>query len=229
LRTFIFDSPNQEWLEKRKQFVTGTELAALFNIGGTSSLSKVFQDKLNPVTFEKNKYMLHGNILEPAVLEAFYLLAGIDAEKYLPGRKVFMAAHAKHQLSVSLDGKAGEFIVECKTTGSDNPERAKLNFDKWDEHVPLNYLLQVQAQLLVTGAPKAYIGCLGYNYPGRVTCFIAYEVFPNAELHEIILKAVKAFWKCFHEDLIYEISPETKKRVKELLLENQALLTKILN
>lgn len=222
---YHFDSPNEEWKAIRRQYITATEAAALFQLGN-QSIAAVAQDKLFPgEPVPKNEYMLIGNILEPAVLKAFELRAGIKAYPAHPDKIVFVA-HDSSRLSATPDGKYRDadgkfYVVECKTTGSENPERAVANFVKWQTEVPKNYAIQVHTQMAVTGAKAGYIGCLLYLYP---VPFIAYYIEHDAELEGLILEETDRFWKCIEQDKAFYPSKAKRARVIELLSKTQHLV-----
>ena len=91
-------------------------------------------------------------------------------------------------MGCSLDGitQDGDTIVEIKVPGDHTLELARRG------QIEPHYLYQIQYQLFVTKAKKAYFYAFN-DYSG-----IGYriEVNPDPELWALMVEAVKAFWQC---------------------------------
>lgn len=223
-QVFYFDGPNEEWKTLRRQYITATEAASCFQIGN-KSIAAIAQEKIEPVEFQKNEYMLIGNILEPSVLKAFELRMGINAQPAHPSKIVFVT-HDTTRLAATPDGKyicdEGKFhLIECKTTGSKDPIKARQNFEKWRTEVPKHYALQVHTQMVVTGARHAFIGCMAYNYP---LPFIAYAIHHDPRIEELLLEEVDRFWNCFDNNKVFHINSTKKKEMISLLKSTEELV-----
>jgi len=215
MKKHIFTAQSQEWLEFRKQNITGTEVSCLFKGLGFKSAAAIMKEKLDPPAPIDNRYMKIGRILEPAVLNAFKINLGIDAAPPSIGDTVMVLEHKTLPLSCTLDGlTSGGAVVEAKTTGGATLEKAKANLNKWVSHVPYNYALQVQTQMLLSETDLGYIGVLGYYYP---VPFIAYEVRANKFVQSCILRAVDLFWDAMHNDKLFSIPEHIPGRLKEEL------------
>jgi len=123
MAVFLFDGPNDEWKALRREYITATEASSLFQLGN-QSIAAVAQGKLEEVTIAKNEYMLIGNILEPAVLKAFELRAGIKAEPAHPEKVVFVT-HDKVRLAATPDGKYKDYNGKSRRT---TPSRCTLRW-----------------------------------------------------------------------------------------------------
>lgn len=210
-----FTAQSQEWLEFRRQNITGTEVACLFKGMGFKSASKIMEEKLSPPESFDNRFMHIGRIMEPAVLNAFKLLLNIDAQPASEGDKVTVLRHPELALSCTLDGVTSEgHVVEAKTTGGVTIEKAMANVGKWVDHVPYNYALQVHTQMILAEADTGYIGVLGYYYP---VPFIAYKVQRNEFVEKCILRAVDLFWDAYYNNTVYEIPAEIPGKLKSAL------------
>jgi putative phage-type endonuclease len=210
-----FTDTNHEWRETRRKYITATEMASLFQLGN-KSVTKLIEDKICPPEIIKNEFMTIGNILEPAVLKAFQIRCGIDARPACPD-SVVMVTDEVHRIAATPDGKYFDgwdwHLIECKTTGSADLNKAKENFNKWKREIPIHYLVQVHTQMLVTGVPSAYIGCLSYFYP---LPFIAYKIEASAEVQSLMREAAQRFWQCFENDEIYHPIAD-REQVREML------------
>lgn len=211
-----FKPQSTEWLAARLKYVTATEAASLFELGN-KSVSKLMEEKLLPPTPIKNEFMTIGIILECAVLESFKVRMGVDVQPAHPTDTVFMT-HNTHRLSATPDGKLeheGKFyIVEAKTAGSKCPERAMTNVLKWKDQCPINYMIQVQTQMAVTGIDQALIGVMGYNYP---LPFIVYKLDRSEEITQMLFEEADRFWDCLENDKMFEINKQYKRKLKKLL------------
>lgn len=211
-----FKAQSQEWLDFRKKHITGTEVACLFRGMGFKSAAAIMKEKLEPPELFDNRFMKIGRILEPAVLNAFKLNLGIDAQPPCEGDNVTVLVHDKVPLSCTLDGVTPEgFVIEAKTTGGTTVEKAQANVEKWLDHVPYNYALQIHTQMLLAGTETGYIGVLGYFYP---VPFIAYKVTRNRFVEKCIIRAVELFWESFHdEDKLFSIPAHIPGELKKAL------------
>jgi predicted phage-related endonuclease len=102
-------------------------------------------------------------------------------------------------------------VVEAKTSGIIGPSQTALWGDDGSDEVPDSYLLQVQAQLLVTGAELAYLAAL---IGGRG--FAMFEIRPQSELQAVIAEKASAFIASLASDQAPAEPPqlETLKRLR---------------
>ncbi len=221
---YYFDSPNEEWLALRKKYLTATESASLFQLGNKSIMA-VAKEKIEPVSIQKNEFMLIGNILEPAVLNSFKLRLNMDV-KPAHESKIVMVTDEFSRLSATPDGKYIDdsnrwHLIECKTTGSADPIKAVVNFNKWYEGVPKHYAIQVHTQMAVTGIKSAYIGCILYQYPLPL---IVYKIDFHETVHNLLLGEAQRFWDCFDNNKIFHINAAYKHKMLKCLDESASLV-----
>tara|TARA_Y100000310_G_scaffold239682_1_gene243389 strand:+ start:24320 stop:24982 length:663 start_codon:yes stop_codon:yes gene_type:complete len=216
MATHLFDSPNEEWLQLRKNYITATEMACLFKMGYKSA-GKLMEEKMTlDHRIIKNEYMIIGNILEPAVLNCFKYRMGMDVGPAHPS-KIVMLTDDEHRISSTPDGvfytDSGHQLIECKTTHR--------KIDEWLDKLPDNYNIQVHVQLLTADLDVCMIGCMQYEYP---LPFVAYKVKRNKRIDAILQKEAKRFWDCFDNDKVFEADLELKKELKILLAESCELV-----
>lgn len=183
-------------LERRRNFITATDVSAILGENPWKNGADVFLEKTQGLSaFKGNDATEAGTILEPAVLAW--------AEKRLgalhPGDWM---VHENGVNACSLDARRqnGE-VVEAKTSGIVGPgfvDPSKWGDDGTDE-IPDYYLLQVQAQLMVTGAARAWVPAL---LGGRG--FVMFCVMPNRDLQEVIAENSVAFW---NEHVLANVAP----------------------
>lgn len=223
VKVFKFPEVNKEWLLLRQKYITATESACLFQMGNMSAAT-LMETKMTDPEPIKNEFMLIGNIMEDSVLNSFKHRAGINALPADPDN-IIMLVRDDIRLSATPDGKAVidgiPYLIECKTIGGMSLVNAKKRFLTWLDNPPLNYILQVQTQLLVSGVDQAMIGGMAYFFP---VPFIIYEIRKSEKVHELLSEYAKRFWHCFETDEIYEVTEEVKTELKEALIESCEIL-----
>jgi putative phage-type endonuclease len=197
-------SLTQEELERRRSFLTATDVPAILGQSPWVNAADVFLQKTQGIsTFKGNDATDAGTILEPAVLA----WAAMKLGPLNPGDWI---VHENGINACSLDAqRANGEVVEAKTTGIVGPGAA----DKWGEEgtdeIPDYYLLQVQAQLMITGAARAWVPAL---IGGRG--FVMFVVMANRDLQEVIAENSVAFWQ---EHVIPKIAPPDVRPSLEFL------------
>lgn len=143
-------APNRaQWLEERKSRLGATDVSAVLGINPYRTAYEVWLDKRGQLeAWEGNDATYLGSLLEPAILD--------EAERrWGEIERNVVSKHDKAPIAATLDGwlVEAEEVVEIKTAGLTN-EFAELGH--WGEsatdQIPDWYLLQVQTQLLCTGA-----------------------------------------------------------------------------
>jgi putative phage-type endonuclease len=215
MKKLTFKNGSPEWLRVRMDHVTATDIASLFGLNPYKSANKVYKSKLVPEVIADNIYMREGRIYEPAVFQALYL-EGIAAEQ--PGNgEVVMMIHDECKLSASLDGyveKEGKmYVVEAKTT------RGKIM--SWYEQAPAYYVMQVYAQIAVTGYCGGLLACLGLDSPSPL---VVYYIKPNKEIQDLMVEEVNRFWNCIKENKEFKVKPAYKAVIQKQLYSNVTLI-----
>ncbi|MEG0730688.1 MAG: YqaJ viral recombinase family protein, partial [Cetobacterium sp.] len=172
-----------EWLERRKLGIGGSDVAAILGESKYKCSLDVYNDKVVGSDFKGNRATLMGHRLEPVVV--------LDFQDKHPEFKVEILEKTlkKGKSLANIDRliyheDKGFGILECKTTGA-------YNYKEWlEDTIPQEYYCQVMHYLAVTGLDYAYIGCLigGRDYK-------EFYIERNEEECKLILETCENFWK----------------------------------
>jgi putative phage-type endonuclease len=184
---------DEHWHDLRRQHVGGSEVAALFGEHPQVSKFELWNRKKGVIPepdLSDNDRVLWGTILEPAVAQ------GVAAKTGWQVRKVrrYHSLLPDIGLGGSLDyeivsHERGPGILEIKTADW-------LVTRNWEEgEPPLNYELQVQAYLRLTG--RAW-GCMAVLVGGNDLRLFEYERRPKTI--QIIESEVASFWASIAAD-----------------------------
>lgn len=181
----------QEWLRERKNYIGGSELAA---ICGLSSFDKtaldVYLSKVNPAIVELTK--------DDPNYEAAYWgtkQEKIIAERYAEERNVIIQTqptlirHPKYPfIACNIDRWVGnrEYILECKTA---HFYKMKKWGDLGSDQIPESYLLQVAYYAAICAVPKVDIAVLIGGQDFRI-----YTYERSKELEDKLIKIACNFW-----------------------------------
>ncbi len=181
-----------KWLSMRRTMLTASDLAAIMGEDEHRSPLDVYVDK---VTIAKDEEVLAlddprfwGNVLEQPVLRA---VAQYHGWKYREGgallrsrRLPFLGA----TLDAEVDTGDGVWLdLEGKTT------RIPRGWDEETGELPTRVLIQVQAQLLVTGAARAIVFAL-LQGSRPVTIYVE----PSLDFHAVLAEVGAAFMMQVH-------------------------------
>ena len=170
-----------DWLSWRKTVITGTDCPAILGSSPWVTTYKCWQRKLGLVEEQKaNYFMERGKRLEPEALEHFNEQCGFDMKPAVVESSEF------EFLGASLDGicAQGDVILEIKCGGEG------LHSMALEGIIPPYYMDQMQHQLLVTRAKKAFY----YSFDGKKG--VAIEVLPDHDFFHRFMPKARAFWKC---------------------------------
>lgn len=170
-------------LERRRKFITATDAAKLLGVSPFGNAADVYWSKVSRSISESTAATTAGNLLEPVVLAWAQERLGV----VLAGD---WRVHENGINAASLDGitASGE-PVEAKTSGITGPGNPSEWGAEGTDEIPAQYVVQVQAQMLVTGAPRAFVPALLGNRG-----FVLYVVHANQKLQEIIAEISLKFW-----------------------------------
>lgn len=215
-KLFKFQPKSAEWLSKRRENVTATEVCSLFGMDKYKSSNQLLKDKLEPKKLEDNIYMKKGRLLEPSVFIHLQEI-GLPA-KPADYEQVVMLIDEEHRLAASLDGKMktdeGNFLVECKST------KGSL-FPNWSDRPPVKYLMQVQTQLAVANVQEAILACMNAD---NILQLIVYKVSSNPEIQEMIRKESKRFWDCHEKNELFVYNPEYREFIEGEIFNGNELI-----
>jgi putative phage-type endonuclease len=205
----VADSDRKAWLAARRLHVTATDVAAILGLSPWKDSMGVYADKVvaaPPEVGDPAEHLLWGRVLEAPIAEEFARRSG----RKLVNGGVLLESRAHPVLAVTLDreqvdpARTTPGIYEGKTV------TAWLAHDwKPEEPPPDHVMLQVQTQLLVTGATWATVFALiGGNKP------VAIEVEAHERIQEVILAAAVDFWTL----VVNRQPPEVTAQSKDALL-----------
>ena len=179
---------HEEWLERRKTGITGTDICAIMGLSKYKSVKDVWYDKLgygHPVV--ENEKMKWGKILEPVIRDYY-------AEKN--NVKVAEVGFVRHPTEpwiigtpdgvVVDDNGKHQWLIEIKTARVMNKSTEKL----WSEgSVPVDYMYQVYWYLLLLDLPFGDVAVLknGSEYA-------QIRINRNKEQEEAMIQKCKDFW-----------------------------------
>lgn len=200
-----------QWLEERRKGIGGSDAASVMELyryeeegpdgkperpySYITTAFMTFLDKVGEQELEipANFAMQVGTAMEPLILRTFEEQTG---KRLLPKPEILRHPEFPY-IQASLDGWTEDSIVEakcCRWT------------PKWGEEgsdqIPLNYWMQVQHYLMVTGRERAELAALLYSSEGMN--FRLYDILPDYEWHEACYQRYAEFWKCVEE----RIAPE---------------------
>lgn len=187
------DMSREEWLEMRKQFIGGSEAAAILGRSPYTSKYDIYLQKTGEAEpIEQNDAMHFGTILEDIVAKEFQARTGKRVR-----RRNAILTHPDHSfMGANLDREiVGEkAILECKTA-------SEYKVGEWEnDQVPEQYYFQVMHYLAVTGYEKAYIAALvGGNK------FYIREIERNDLAIDIMIDEERNFWE---NHVVPRIPPE---------------------
>lgn len=175
----------QEWLRERKNYLGGTDLAAIAGLSPYRTALDVYLDKTSDdINEETNSAMRWGNLLEEAVAEAYSEDTGKMVWKWLQPIK-----HKEYPfLAANIDRWVGdrEYVLECKTAGFN---KGKEWGDSGTDQIPESYLIQVAYYASICDVPKVDIAVLIGGQDFRI-----YTYNRNKELEEKLIKIACNFW-----------------------------------
>ena len=142
-----------------------------------------------------NLAMKRGTLLEPVVMQIWVEESGQGVVECLP---MLMSIEYPY-IAASIDGVTddGQAIVEIKTTTKamyrpeswDHLDGPPKYFGDHDDHIPYNYYLQVQQQMLVSGIQVAYLAVM---FDPRTVKF--YRIEGSMAVQEEIKEALTKFY-----------------------------------
>lgn len=180
---FLFQNTD-EWQEYRKGHFNASEVGDLFGVG-FNGREKLAHIKYGDLKVFQNEAMKRGQEAEENI--RFYANFVSD-NQFEPAVFVY---DDDTRLSASLDGinEKGDEICELKSS------KNEFDFIKANNKPSLKYFLQVQQQLLCSGAKKCYFVAQNPEEKECVYCI----VLPNEEVQKEILKKWDEFEKEFKD------------------------------
>lgn len=197
---------SQEWLNARRNGLGSTDCAPALGVSRYKTPLELYQEKRGEVpAFAGNWFTNRGTAMEPVLRQHYCDTFGRSVE-VVNG----VLCHPQHKfVTASLDGfsldidSGHERIQEFKTSNT-----RKGWGEPGSDEIPQEYLMQVQHAMFVTGVEVADVGV---SFGGLEPVY--YLVEADAELHEIIIEQLSAFWRMVQEGIEPEpVSIEEKLR-----------------
>jgi putative phage-type endonuclease len=186
----------QEWLRERKNYLGGTDLAAIAGLNPYRTALDVYLDKTSDdISEETNAAMRWGNLLEDVVAKAYSEDTGQTIE--IEPNTIY---HPKYKfLGANIDRWVGdrEYVLECKTAGF---TKAKEWGEQGTDQVPESYIIQCAFYASICNVPKVDIAVLIAGQDFRI-----YTYNRNKELEEKLIKIACNFW---HNHIEKRIPPK---------------------
>ena len=192
----------QDEIERRRHFLTATDVPQILGKSPWGNASDVYLNKVHRRNFTGNAATEAGTLLEPAVVAwAHQQLGGVIEGDWRVHENGINACSLD---AMTLDGEP----VEAKTSGIVGPGSPHQWGEPGTDEIPDYYLLQVHAQLLVTGAKRAFVPAL---IGGRG--FVMYVVRSHQGLEDQIQRASEQFWT---EHVEARIQPDKTPKLETL-------------
>ncbi len=155
-----------EWLDFRKNGIGGSDVGGICGLSRFKSPLEVFLDKTNqlPPTPD-NPRMAAGRRLEPFIADWFQEETGIQIEI-----DSWMYKHPEHEFMLANVDR----IVTNENAGLEIKNTSEFSRSDWfdgkEEKVPVEYMLQCNHYMAVTGADRWYVAVLigGWDLQWRV-------------------------------------------------------------
>lgn len=216
----------QEWLRERKNYLGGTDLAAICGLNPYRTALDVYLDKTsNDISEDTNAAMRWGTLLEDVIAKEYAQITGYDVEIepntiHHPEYK-FLGANIYRWVDRWVNN--GTHILECKTAGF---TKAKEWGDSGTDQIPESYLIQVAHYAAISGANKIDIAVLIGGQDFRI-----YTYNKNKDLEDKIIKIGVNFWnnhiekrippKCINTRDTFNLFPQSNN--KEILAQNDII------
>lgn len=185
-----------EWLEKRRQCITGTDIGGIVGVNKYSSPMMVFMDKiglLDPLV--ENEAMKWGKLLEPVIASRY---ADDNAIALTPGQ--FLVRD--EIIGGTPDYLSHDKLIEIKTAGI----YASRDFgEPGSDQIPDSYMTQVQWYLNLTDREHADLVVLIAGQDYRI-----YPINRNQTLIDILLVRARRFWEDY---IVPQIPPRMDNSV----------------
>lgn len=146
--------PSQEWVENRRNYAGGSEIAAICGESSFKTPLQVWMRKNGLIEPDpSNPIADFGNVFEPVMDSYFQEITGLKTRRvnrpFVHGEHDFLRAHIDRQILNGADD-LGTMCLELKTTTS---HRLKKLADAY----PKEWYYQIQFYLALTGYKKAYL------------------------------------------------------------------------
>ena len=213
----------QEWLRERKNYLGGTDLAAIAGLNPYRTALDVYLDKTSDDIADEvmNEAPYWGTVLEPLIAEEYEKRTG----NLVTDRNCFIRHKEHNFIACNIDAWIGEndYVLECKTAGF---HKGKEWGDLGTDQIPESYLVQVAYYAAICNVPKVDIAVLIGGQDFRI-----YTYNRNKELEDKLIKIGVNFWhnhiekrippKCLNTRDTFNLFPQSNN--KEITAKNDIL------
>lgn len=186
----------QEWLRERKNYLGGTDLAAICGLSPYRTALDVYLDKTSDDIAEDTNSAMHwGTLLEEVIAKEYAQVTGQTIE--IEPNTIY---HPEYKfLGANIDRWVGdkEYVLECKTAGF---TKAKEWGDLGTDQIPESYLVQVAYYAAICNVPKVDIAVLIGGQDFRI-----YTYNRDKNLEEKLIKIACNFW---HNHIEKKVPPK---------------------
>ncbi|MGN0594164.1 MAG: YqaJ viral recombinase family protein [Hominimerdicola sp.] len=179
------DISREKWLELRTKGIGGSDVSVIAGINPYKSAHQLWLEKTGQIEPEQadSEFTHFGTLLEPIVKKEFTERTGIKVRN----KKAVLKSRKYPFMIADLDGVVNvngeQCIFEAKTASAYKQK-------EWNDKIPLEYMLQIQHYMAVTGVNKTYIAALiGGNR------FVYHLIERNEKVINKIIAMEKKFWK----------------------------------
>lgn len=186
-----------DWLRYRKKGITGTDAGAIVGLNPYKSSFAVYQDKISEEIEDfDNEAMRQGRDFEEYVAKRFEEETGFKVRRanaifQNEEHPVMLADFDRLISGLPMGRRAG---LECKTV-------SPYSSDKWEnDNIPLQYQMQVQHYLAVSGFDCWYIAALIFGKQ-----FIIRKIERDEEIISNLITIEERFW---NENVMKQVMPD---------------------
>lgn len=207
-----------EWLEIRKKSIGGSEIAAVIGMNRWKTPFAVWAEKTGRIdsSVQQSESMYWGTVMEAILREEFSKRTGYAVKE----AHYIFASIDNPFLTANIDGYVdlgnGEYaVLEIKTAGN-------YAESDWNDGCPIEYYLQVQLYLYITGMKKAFIAVLigGNNFK-----YLGIE--SDEDTIQTIICCAKQFWQLVQTDTPPAVTDKDNALLATLYPSSKAVTVKM--
>lgn len=182
------DQDREKWLKWRQDGIGSSDAAAIMGFSPYKTEQQIFEDKVADVIEETNSFIMQkGNELEPIARSQFAARFNMehDADETFDAKLCVMTELPFMRASLDGSSKDGKTIIECKYQGKQN------HADVGQGKVVKHYWIQIQHQLLVSGAERAFLVSIN---DGKSKNIFYHEIRPDENYLKQHIARLTDFW-----------------------------------
>ncbi len=203
----------QEWLRERKNYLGGTDLAAICGLNPYRTALDVYLDKTsNDISEDTNAAMRWGTLLEDVIAKEYAQVTGYDIE--IEPNTIYHPEYSFLAANIDRWADNKSRILECKTASF---LKAKEWGDLGTDQIPESYLIQNATYSAVCNVPVVDIAVLIGGQDFRI-----YTYNKNKDLEDKIIKIGVNFWnnhiekrippKCVNTKDTFNLFPQSNNK-----------------